>query len=168
VYAARKTRGRVVAVEPFPQNVEYLRRNVGVNDCDVEVSECALSDKDGTARLYVSDNGSTHQLFEKSHDGMLQDFVEVPSRSLASFMDEKELAAIDLLKLDCEGAEGLILPAAAESVLQRVRRISLEFHDYASPLDHDALAELLQAAGYATSLRWDGVAQNGYLYAHQS
>ena len=47
--------------------------------------------------------------------------------TLESLMDHYGIDSVDLLKLDCEGAEWDILPAA-ERVLPRVRQICMEFH----------------------------------------
>ena len=47
--------------------------------------------------------------------------------TLEELMDRCGIEAVDLLKLDCEGAEWDILPAA-EGVLPRVRQICMEFH----------------------------------------
>jgi hypothetical protein len=40
---------------------------------------------------------------------------------------------VDVLKLDCEGAEYSILEHTSEDVLQRVRVIMMEFHDLKDP-----------------------------------
>jgi FkbM family methyltransferase len=166
VYAASRTRGRVLAVEPFPDNVRCLERNLEANGCDnVEVFPGALADRDGSATLYVNSNGVAHQLFPEAHLGEVRTSIEVPVRRLPSLLEERGFERVDTLKLDCEGAEGLILPTLGERWLPRVRRIAMEFHDYASPLDHRALASLLADAGFATRLAWDPNDVRGFLYA---
>jgi len=159
--AALRTRGPIVAVEPFPSNAEYLRRNVAANGFGVRVVEAALCDFDGEVELLETASGTTHRMRES---GDAASGIRVRALTLASVMQEQSLEHIDLLKLDCEGAEGRILPAALE-VLPRVRQVTMEFHDATSPLDHGALRSLLESAGYRTTLRWDGRSQNGYLYA---
>ena len=52
---------------------------------------------------------------------------KVPLRTLSSLIREQGLEQIDLLKLDCEGAEWDILPEA-ELILPRIRQICMEFH----------------------------------------
>ena len=47
--------------------------------------------------------------------------------TLERLMEDYSIDTLDLLKLDCEGAEWDILPAA-ERVLPRVRQICMEFH----------------------------------------
>jgi len=51
----------------------------------------------------------------------------VQTTTLPRLMADHGLDRIDLLKMDCEGAEWDILPAA-EDVLPRVRQICMEFH----------------------------------------
>jgi FkbM family methyltransferase len=168
VYAASRTRGPVLAIEPFPANFDFLERNLAHNDCERVLRMArAASDQEGTAKLYLGRKGVTHQLFDHDERGALEHCVEVPTATLEQMLDEAGIARVDLLKLDCEGAEGLILRAASPSLLARIRRIALEFHDFASPLSHTELEALLSAAGFATRLEWDGRASTGFLYARR-
>ena len=43
IFAASRTAGRVVAIEPCPINIEYLRRNIKANSARVEVVPRAAS-----------------------------------------------------------------------------------------------------------------------------
>jgi FkbM family methyltransferase len=166
VYAARRTRSRVLAVEPDPENARYLERNLLTNDCrQVQVLECAVADADGKLPLFVGTSGVTHQLRTNYSSQDSGEFVEVPVMTMRTLMDEHRLDRIDLLKMDCEGAEGLILPAAPKSYLGRVQRIAMEFHDNSSPCNHRELQRLLDGCGFSTRLRWDGSSPNGLLYA---
>jgi FkbM family methyltransferase len=166
VYAARRTRGRVIAIEPFASNVEYLARNCAANGCaNVEIVEAALGDKDGPVELYVSEKGVAHQLFRETNVGTLERSVQVTGVSLPRLMEQRGIERIDFLKLNCEGAEGLILGSLPPALFERIDRIALQFHDYASPLDHAELQALLERAGFETRLRWDGKSRQGFLYA---
>lgn len=166
VYAALRTRGRVISVEPSPDNLRYLEGNLEQNGCArVEVFAGALSDREGSARLEISGTGVRHRL--ASGESTLARTIEVPTRTLAGLMEERKVEQIDYLKLDCEGAEGLILPSLPDSWLRRIRRIAMEFHDDRSPLDHAALERLLAGAGFHTRLVWDGADVRGFLYARR-
>lgn len=166
---AARAGARVVAVEPFPDNVEHLRRNLAANDCaGAQVVAGALADANGSARLYLGRKGVVHQLFEKDERGeRLEQHIDVPTLTLEELMRRHELERVDLLKLDCEGAEGLILASSPRDLLARVGAISMEFHDHASPLQHDEIVERLQAAGFRTELLWNGRSTTGYLYARR-
>ena len=47
--------------------------------------------------------------------------------TLARFMEEQGIQCIDLLKLDCEGAEWDILPSSID-ILPKIGQICMEFH----------------------------------------
>jgi FkbM family methyltransferase len=165
VYAALRTRGPVLAVEPAPANLACLERNLRRNGCGhVQVVACALAERDGSARLTLYQSGVRHSLTPGGARATAA-AVEVRTRSLPSLLDEHGLARVDFLKLDCEGAEGLALPAAPEPTLRRLRRVALEFHDDLSPVRHEELERLLARSGMSTRLEWDGRASRGFLFA---
>ena len=165
VYAALRTRGPVLAVEPFPANLACLERNLRGNGCgQVRVVACALAERDASARLTVYESGVRHSLAPSGARATAAG-VEVRTRSLPSLLDEHGLERVDFLKLDCEGAEGLALPATPEPYLRRLRRVALEFHDDLSPVRHEELERLLAASGMSTRLEWDGHATRGFLFA---
>jgi hypothetical protein len=73
-------------------------------------------------------------------------------------MREQGLERIDLLKMDCEGAEWDILPEA-EPVLPRIRQICMEFHCERG-WTSERLAAWLRERGYRvwhTAGQWNGM-----------
>jgi FkbM family methyltransferase len=166
LYAARRTQRTVYAYEPFPGNLAFLERNVRRNGLhNALLRNQAVCERAGVARLFLSESPAGHLLFDRNLNGPLEHYVEVPATTLAELIEEHGLQQIDLLKLDCEGAEGAILGSAQACDLRRVRRIALEFHDNVSSLDHRELDALLRGHGFQTRLRWDGRSPFGYLYA---
>ncbi len=164
LYAATRSRGRIVAVEPFPANLEFLQRNLAANDQErVEVVPSALSDRVGSISLIVASKGTMHSIAGEQDAG--GESIEVPTTTLAALVDKLGLDRIDFMKMDCEGAEGTILPAVPPELWRRFRRISMEFHDGASALRHQEIQKLLEEAGFPTRLRWDGRSGVGILYA---
>ena len=165
VYAAQRTRGRVLAVEPHPGNADALRRNLRANGAErAEVAECAVADAPGTLPLFLGTSGTTHQLFAVGKDAGAGESVDVRVVTFSELLAEHGFPRVDFLKLDCEGAEGLILPGLPDAVLGAIRTIAMEFHDDVSPLAHDALAKLLEEKGFRTALAWDGRSANGMLF----
>ena len=168
VFAGRRTAGRVIAVEPHPTNVEALRHNLSSNGCDhVEVAALALSDREGFIALYPGRSGTTHQLFADGPDRRDAPPVQVPTTTLGRFLETRDVPRVDLLKMDCEGAEGLIF-SAAEDGLDRVRRIAMEYHDASSPKDHGELAELLEKRGFRVRVDSAGGRSNGMMFASRA
>ena len=166
VFVAKRTRNRVIACEPFPENVRFLIENLRANHLEqVTVAAVAVSDHVGTSKLFLSEKTGGHLLFDHNIKGRLDRFLEVPTTTLPCLMDDQRLNQIDLLKLDCEGSEGMILTTTPRPYLQRIRRLVMEFHDNVSQPDHAGLQRLLEDAGFSTTLKWDGASPFGYLYA---
>jgi FkbM family methyltransferase len=162
--AARAGAGAVYAYEPLPENAELLRRNLEANGVmNVTVHQCAVGGADGTSTFRVglySVGGSLDGIAPAHERGRT---ITVRTVCLATVMAENGLERIDVLKLDCEGAEGEIIEG-----VERVEKIVLEYHDGWSRLDHDALMRALQRAGFEVTIRPDRDPRFGYLYARRS
>jgi FkbM family methyltransferase len=121
-------RGRVVAVEPDPENVSLLRMACSLlsGAAPVEVVEAALSDKDGT--LVFSDlgnPGNSGARFTHPEEEVLRRLVVGPAPTFSvvralRWDDHFGEVPIDLVKLDVEGAEPLVLRGMTAS-LERFR-----------------------------------------------
>lgn len=98
--------GRVVAFEPIPENAEVLRGNIARNDArNVLFLEKAVAGNHGSAEIHLSSLCGCHSLV--SHpDGSTGRTLLVETVRLDEF---PELIAIDLLKIDAEGAELSVL-----------------------------------------------------------
>lgn len=57
--------------------------------------------------------------------------MEVPTLTLDSIAAPYQV--VDLLKIDIEGAEYQVLPAASTDTLRRIRRIEMEYHSSGDP-----------------------------------
>jgi FkbM family methyltransferase len=161
---------RVLAVEPSPENLVALRRNIARNGLgDVAVAEVAVADADGTRTLYFDALAGADRIFETGLGGVdPRGSVEVETVTLETLLARHGVDRVDFLKIDCEGAEGLILPSVSPGTFERVRRIALEFHDGLSPLSRHELRALLDGAGFVTSLRVDGDLPFGMIHAHRA
>jgi FkbM family methyltransferase len=127
VYAA-SLGAHVVAVEPDPDNLAYLRRNLADNDFpgSYEVIEAAVTDKPGTLNLQPG-HGHSQIVARKS-----KSTVEVAGITLADVYRAADAPYCDVLKVDIEGAEYPLIAATPIDVLRKARYISLEFD--AAPL----------------------------------
>ena len=127
--AARVAR-RVVSYEPFPGNVEQLRRNARVWP-EVELVPEAVAGKPGTLRLYRPKAEGLSGLHSAYRDGanLTDAFDEVPATTLDQLFERHQIADCELLKIDVEGAEYDILYAASDATFARIRRIYGEYHN---------------------------------------
>lgn|SRR5215510_6390223 len=168
VWAAQRTRGRVLAIEPHPENAEFLRRNLRANGADrAQVAECAVADQPGTLPLFLGRSGTTHRIVGGPREGEGDATIDVRVVPLPQVLAEHGFERVDFLKLDCEGAEGLILPSLPEPLFRGIRAIAMEFHDSMSPVGHDDLAKLLADRGFAVSQVWVPGSHNGMLFGHR-
>jgi FkbM family methyltransferase len=147
--AAGSPNNLVYAFEPYPDSFTLLQKNVEANKItNVEMFPQAISDKTGTMALDIS-GGEPLQIKSESvgttHSQANQ--IEVPSLSLAEAIEQLKLDKCELVKLDCEGAEYPILLNTPRSVLDKIDRIIMEYHDVGSFTHHD-LVEHLSRHGF--------------------
>lgn len=116
--------GRVVAFEPEPENVALLRRNVELNGYrTVEVVGAAVGDGPGTVTLHVAaENRGDHRLFGEA-DG--RPTLEVPMVSIDAYLAEHGIERVDVVKIDVQGAEGLVFAGMRRLLAERPPRLLL-------------------------------------------
>lgn len=150
--------GRVIAFEPNPTTLPRLRRNLALNDAaHVEVNAVALGDEDGVLPLYMPAD-ACHGETSLRPQGWAGETVvfDVPVRRLDDVLPA-DLARIDLLKIDVEGAE-LLAFRGGEAALRTYRpTVLMEINPVASAAfglgPYDALDHLLDLVpGYSLEL----------------
>jgi FkbM family methyltransferase len=145
---------RVIAVEPDPENIILLRRNLAPFGHRVRICEAAVWS--GVEGLRISD--------EKYRDGRhwargvrncsggeAQTIQGLDLRTLLERYDER---SISILKMDIEGAEALVFRSEPERWLDRVETIIVELHDD-SPFG-DASAAFARACSHQFDLSQRG------------
>jgi len=125
--------GRGHSFEPVPEH--YARLSRLFNDARRLGYRCwanpvALGDRGGTAKMSVGNElnpGFNTLINEFSRDGLRKGFIQVPVRPLDEYLEEMNISRVDLLKVDVEGAEGLVV-RGARRILEshRVRSIIME------------------------------------------
>jgi FkbM family methyltransferase len=128
VYACRRAR-RVLAVEPNPMALAYLKANVALNNChNTIVVPKAASDKRGVVKLRIPRPARrghipTTASIVWSFEGALE--IDVEADTLDNIVDDVGLDSVDFIKIDVEGAEGLVVKGA-ERTLRKARAILIE------------------------------------------
>lgn len=130
---------RLVCVEPNPANVRLLRRNLAWLGDRARILEAAVSDRSGKSWFRDGPSSLTGHLV---HDGVGD--YHVQCLTLEEIIARCGLDAVDLLKVDIEGAEVLIF-SPSNHALGRTRFIAVEFHGSSRPLDE---TRMLEAAGF--------------------
>jgi len=134
VFAAHHAKnGRVVAVEPFEENFQMLRRNIELNSATNTVAlNKAVSDRRGKKDLFLSNaNTGGHSFIRDFGRSSGEDCrsCAVETLPLADLLKEHGIKRVDFLKVDCEGAEYEILYSCSKETLASVSKISMEYHD---------------------------------------
>jgi FkbM family methyltransferase len=154
---------RVVVVEPDPQNLAVLYRNVE-DDQRVQVVPKAIGGSHRPVCLAGSSGGVhvTSDPDDASH-------AVVKQTTLPALLDEYDVPYVDLLKIDIEGAEYDTLFACDERLLRTVRRIVMETHDAGTcpwvRYAHTDLVEYLTDALFHVEYVAHPTMACGFLYA---
>lgn len=148
VLAGLEASNQVYAFEPFPESFELLERNIALNDLDnIEAIPKAVSGTAGWLSLDVR-NGEPLMMGTGASTQSANGSIEVEAISLADVLDHVGGDPIDLLKLDCEGAEYDILLTASAATLSQVHRIVMEYHQFTGPSRLPELVGFLETSGY--------------------
>ena len=145
VYACKHAK-KVLAVEPNPMALAYLKTNIALNNChNTIVAPKAAGDKRGVVKLrvprparrgHVPATASIVWSFEEALE------IDVETDTLDNIVDEAGLDTVDFVKIDVEGAEGLVIKGA-ERTLRKSKTILIEIWP-----ENTWIISHLQALGY--------------------
>jgi FkbM family methyltransferase len=137
--------GHVVAFEPMPRNLGFLRRHLTLNGLDdVLVCDVAVSDATGALRMAEGDSPSE---FHADGGGS----IEVKAVTLDDWLAESGAPPPDLVKIDVEGSDDAVLRGGARTFATYRPSIYLALH---GERQRRACGELLASWGYeVTSLQ---------------
>jgi FkbM family methyltransferase len=146
---------RIVCFEPDPENFALLKRNVEGNGLTgVELHQAAVSDSEEPLVFFTSHNASPLRNSSIRERVPSADEIRVPAVRLSGFVR----SAVDLLKLDVEGAEGRVLSDLVGSgTLANVQRLHMEYHHHIDGERNDFSRTLaqLEDAGFGYQVRAD-------------
>jgi FkbM family methyltransferase len=119
--------GKVLAVEPEPQNLRLLESNIKLNRLtNVVIHPCALGASEGSAMLglYKPSNRGRHSLLDKHAKSQ----IKVPVRTLDDVAGNSgaNVRSWSLVKIDVEGYESFVIEGARET-LPRIETLVMEF-----------------------------------------
>jgi FkbM family methyltransferase len=139
-FTTKYPRARIIAIEPDPANFELLRQNVR-HYPNVVPLHAALWVEDTDLILHAQPQGHwASSLFEPESGANGASTAHlVPAIRIETLLERFGLAAIDVLKLDVEGAEKEIFEHSCDWI-DRVHAIFVEIHDRFRPGCGEALA----------------------------
>jgi FkbM family methyltransferase len=143
--------GRVLAIEPAPRSAAALESTLAVNALrHAEIARCAIGDHDGIAQFAVPVVTSARTDTGTARIGPAcagHEVLQVPLRSLDSLAAERDLARLDLIKIDVEGHERRVLDGAA-AILDRHRPVLVMETGHEADGDRAAIHNRLGGLGY--------------------
>ncbi len=166
--ALKAKQGRVIAYEPFPGSFELLQINIQQNNINnVVVSPLAIwADCDEIE--ITTGMGEPLQVGTVGFENNAHSHLIVETIDLETALAQNQLLHLDLLKLDCEGAEYPILLGLSAQILSKIDRIVLEYHDGVGGHDHHELTRFLGENDFVVKITPNVVHSHlGYLYAHK-
>lgn len=110
--------GRILAIEPEPNNARLLRKNVSDRDLlrTVEIAQTAVGDSTGTASLHKASSGNQgdHRLYASQGPGAAAETIEVPIARIDDLV--AGWPHVDFIKMDIQGFEPYALTGMSQTL----------------------------------------------------
>jgi FkbM family methyltransferase len=151
-------RGRVIAIEAHPTNVDALKGIIKeLHLGNVDLVECAATSWEGSAYAQNGANYLENRVEQTRFEGSL----EVQCRRVDDICKERGIAEIALIKMNIEGGEVDAIEGAAEC-LKLARYAVIACHDFRAAQElgeqfrtRDAVKARLTALGFESAFRDD-------------
>lgn len=157
--------GRVISIEPSPRECARLQRHLRINYAsNVTLATCAAGEDPGEADLYVVDgfNDWCNSLRPPATAEPVKT-VRVQVQRLDDILSELDIATVDFIKVDAEGAELSVLYGALKLLNSKNRPAMLvEVQDVRTRCWGYAAREILQFL-VRMDYQWFGIAAKGAL-----
>jgi FkbM family methyltransferase len=159
--AMKMPKGKVIAFEPMPDNVETLKNVIRKFKIkNIEVQTCALGDENGEAEMVLPVEGGSRQqgLSHMVHKEIQQHnhgiHFKVPVRRLDDMeMLRNNSDRVVAIKMDVENFEQFVLRGAQELLKQHQPLVYIELWDNDN---RKKCFEILHACGYHPLVHVDG------------
>jgi len=157
-------KGKVIAIEPLPENIVLLKENIKFNNLNnVYIENVAISNKPNKVFLYYSDFAPSNATIKQNTNLEIYNRrIMVNTATLDSIVKKYNLGKIDLLKVDVEGDELEVINSP--KTLKVTRRIIIEVF----PKNFDEALSILKAYGFVIkNLGLHHGGANYYLYCYK-
>lgn len=141
----------LACVEPAPDNLRVLNKNLELNGVHAVVIAAAVDAADGRTRLELGERDYGHRIVARSSGGS-RPTLDVEAVSVPTVLGRLSWERIGLLKVDIEGHEAVLFARDCDW-LDRVDAMCIEWHVEGGP---EHLAALAERFGFAAPCRLPG------------
>lgn len=145
--------GHVFSFEPEPSTYKVLENKLSRLDLkNVSLYNQALSNKEGTEKLYFDEGNVGGHSFSEKNIYKGNNYHEVSTNTLDNFFEDTK---VDLIKIDTQGAEGLVFSGGLKILKRDKPIILLEFWPHGMDefdIKFDDLLDILDEIGYKISV----------------
>jgi len=117
---------RIICIEPMADNFEVLKKNAGDFAC-LEYGAISNTNRKLTMYHFGSEASACHSIYSGDVKGSTP--VQVNGISFESLVNKYKIEKVNFLKMDCQGAEFIIIPSISRSILKKIDYIALEIHN---------------------------------------
>jgi FkbM family methyltransferase len=129
LYAVKRLNAaKVIVYEPSRRNWALLLKNIANNSYQDRIEPMNKAVTGGGDAMMNIDVPDEEQCMVSACCSGEQPLSVVPGVSLAELLRDHAVESVDLLKLDCEGAEYAILESTPADVFSCIRNIVFEYH----------------------------------------
>jgi FkbM family methyltransferase len=140
--------GKVIAIEPDPENCNLLKRNVELNRLtNVTILECAAFSSNSKLKLYLpgKERGFTKLSTIMANRAVTENFLEIDATTLDHLMLMQGIAEVNWIKIDVEGAELEVLKGAIVTLsVSNNIALLIEVHNVNNMDLYSAIVKFLQ------------------------
>ncbi|MBI2579827.1 MAG: FkbM family methyltransferase [Candidatus Aenigmarchaeota archaeon] len=153
VYACKKIPdSKVYSYEPFPDNYELLKRNIEINNLggNIKAFNSAVFSKKGKKSLYFRKRYTAGCTLMKDTSHADSSAVTVNCTTVKDIFDSNKIKKCDLMKIDCEGADHIILRSIPRQYFKRINMIHTEFH---AQNEINAMKKVFDEMNFSTEIK---------------
>jgi FkbM family methyltransferase len=112
--------GKVIAIEPDPENFKILKKNILLNQLsNIEPLECAVYSAREKLKLFLPELDQGRTIFNtvmQERAGASSNFLEVEANTLDNILGSLQTTELSWIKIDVEGAELEVLKGAVNTL----------------------------------------------------
>ena len=120
----------IYTFEPLLENYKILQKNTQQYG-NIKVFNIGLGSKNGSFKVFLSDDSENFggvSFYSEGEGNKTESYTECKVRNINDVIQELNISAIDLMKIDTEGSEYDILSCLNEEILRSIFWITGELH----------------------------------------